>query len=290
MIDRARPEPAAAAATTATRSPTAARCTSRGATASACPCARSCLSGGEPPLRVYDTSGPLGDGRARGAARRCARSGSRRAATWRGRSGTYRPIAGDAAGGDAGGAASPHPARHRAASRRCTTRGAARSRRRWSSWRCARGWTAEFVRSRGRARARHHPRQHQPPRAGADDHRPRLQGEDQRQHREQRRPLVHRGRGGEAALGHAVGRGHGDGPVDGKEHPRDAGVDHPQLARPHRHRAHLPGAGEGGRRARGADVGDLPRHADRAGGAGRGLLHRARRRAAALRADDGQPA
>ena len=37
-----------------------------------------------------------------------------------------------------------------------------------------------------------------------------------------------------------------------------------------------------GRPSRGADVGDLPRHAHRAGRAGRGLLHRPRRRAAAL--------
>ncbi len=38
-----------------------------------------------------------------------------------------------------------------------------------------------------------------------------------------------------------------------------------------------------GRQGRGADLGDLPRHADRAGRAGRGLLHHPRRRAAALR-------
>ena len=37
---------------------------------------------------------------------------------------------------------------------------------------------------RGRARPRDHPRQHQPPRARADDHRPQLPGEDQRQHRQ----------------------------------------------------------------------------------------------------------
>ena len=42
-----------------------------------------------------------------------------------------------------------------------------------------------------------------------------------------------------------------------------------------------------GRAARGAHLGDLPRHADRAGRAGRRLLHRARRGAAALRAGDG---
>ena len=51
-----------------------------------------------------------------------------------------------------------------------------------------------------------------------------------------------------------------------------------------RHGADLPGAREGGRQGRGADLGDLPRHAHRAGRAGRGLLHHPRRRAAALRA------
>ena len=47
----------------------------------------------------------------------------------------------------------------------------------------------------------------------------------------------------------------------GEQHPRDPRVDHPQLARAHRHRAHLPGAGEGRRPGRGAHLGDLPRHA-----------------------------
>ena len=53
-----------------------------------------------------------------------------------------------------------------------------------------------------------------------------------------------------------------------------------------RHRADLPGAGEGRRQGRRPDLGDLPRHADRAGRAGRRLLHHPRRRAAALRAAD----
>ena len=48
-----------------------------------------------------------------------------------------------------------------------------------------------------------------------------------------------------------------------------------------RHGADLPGAGEGRRQGRGAHLGDLPRHADRAGRAGRGLLHHPRRRAPA---------
>ena len=56
-----------------------------------------------------------------------------------------------------------------------------------------------------------------------------------------------------------------------------------------RHRADLPGAREGRRPSRGSDLGGLPRHADRAVRAGRRLLHRPRRRAAALHADDRAP-
>ena len=72
----------------------------------------------------------------------------------------------------------------------------------------------------------------------------------------------------------------------GTRHPRDARVDPAQLAGADRHRADLPGARESRRPARGSDLGDLPRHAHRAGRAGRGLLHRPRRRAAALHPDD----
>ena len=57
---------------------------------------------------------------------------------------------------------------------------------------------------------------------------------------------------------------------------------------PDRHRADLPGAREGRRQGRGADLGDLPRHAHRAGRAGRRLLHDPRRRAPALYPADGQ--
>ena len=53
-----------------------------------------------------------------------------------------------------------------------------------------------------------------------------------------------------------------------------------------RHGADLPGAGEGQRRGRGPDLGGVPRHADRAGRAGRRLLHHPRRRAAALHPAD----
>ena len=55
-----------------------------------------------------------------------------------------------------------------------------------------------------------------------------------------------------------------------------------------RHRPDLPGAGEGRRRRRGPDLGDLPRHLDRAGRAGRRLFHHPRRRAPALHPDDRQ--
>ncbi len=139
---------------------------------------------------------------------------------------------------------------------------------------------------RGRARPRDHPEQHQPPGVRADDHRPELPREDQREHRQLRRVVVDRRGSREDDVGDPLGRRHRDGPVDGQEHPRDARVDRAQLAGADRHRADLPGAGEGRRQGRGPDVGDLPRHADRAGRAGRRLLHDPRRRAAALRAAD----
>ncbi len=143
---------------------------------------------------------------------------------------------------------------------------------------------------RSGARTRHHPGQHQPPGARADGDRPQLPGEDQRQHRQLRRRFQHRGGGGEAGVGDPLGRRHGDGPVDRPEHPHHARLDHPQLAGADRHRADLPGAGEGRRRGGGPDLGDLPRHADRAGRAGRRLLHHSRRRASALHPAHGQAA
>ena len=50
--------------------------------------------------------------------------------------------------------------------------------------------TPEFVRERDRARPRHHPGQHQPSRNRADDHRPQLPDQGQRQYRQQRRHLA----------------------------------------------------------------------------------------------------
>ena len=108
---------------------------------------------------------------------------------------------------------------------------------------------------RGRRRPRHHPGQHQPPGVGADDHRPQLPGEDQRQHRQLRRHFLYRGGGRQDGLGHPLGRGHGDGPLHWTQHPHHPGVDHPQFAGADRHRAHLSGAGEGRRCRRGPHVG-----------------------------------
>ena len=75
----------------------------------------------------------------------------------------------------------------------------------------------------------------------------------------------------------------------GARHPRDPRVDRAQLAGADRHGADLPGAGEGGRRRRGPDLGAVPRHPHRAGGAGGGLLHGPCGRAPALRAAYRQP-
>jgi phosphomethylpyrimidine synthase len=57
---------------------------------------------------------------------------------------------------------------------------------------------------------------------------------------------------------------HGHGPVDGQEHPRDPRVDCPQRRGPDRHGADLPGARKGGGAPRRSDLGNLSRHLDRA--------------------------
>ena len=103
---------------------------------------------------------------------------------------------------------------------------------------------------RGCARARHHSRQHQSSGNRADDHRPQFPGEDQRQHRQFRGLLGHPGGGREDDVGDPLGRRHGDGPLHRQAHPRDAGMDHPQFAGADRHGADLPGAGEGRRAGR----------------------------------------
>ena len=236
------------------------------------------LSDGEPPLRVYDTSGP------RGADVRKGLPPLRR--DWIADRGDVEEVAAGAPGRRRAGGAAPAGA----AGPRGGHADALRPARRGDGGDGVRR-TARGVRPRVRAlgggpRPGDHPRQRQPPGAGADGDRPQLPGEDQRQHRQLGRHLVDRRGSGEAALGDAVGRGYDDGPLDRAGHPRHPRVDPAQLPGARRHGADLPGAGEGGRPAGGADLGDLPRHADRAGRAGRGLLHRPRRRAAALRAHD----
>ena len=145
-------------------------------------------------------------------------------------------------------------------SRSCTTR--ARERHAGDGVRRdPRGLRSRVRPLRSRARPRDHSRQHQPPRARADDHRPQLRGEDQRQHRQLRRQLVDRRRGREAPLGDALGRRHGDGSLDRQRHPPDARVDRPQRRRADRHRADLPGARKSRRPSRRPDLGDLSRHA-----------------------------
>ena len=135
---------------------------------------------------------------------------------------------------------------------------------------------------RSRPRPRHHPRQHQSPRIRADDHRPELRDQDQRQYRQLRRHLLGRGGGGEDGVGDPLGRRHRHGPLDRAQHPPDARMDHPQCAGADRHGADLSGAGEGARRSGQARLGGLSRHADRAGRAGRRLFHHPCRRASRL--------
>ena len=212
------------------------------------------LTGGEPPVRLYDTSGPQGHDPRDGLPKlRESWVAPRRG----------QPVVTQLHYARQG-EITPGDGVHR------PSRGAARRVR------------AE----RGRARPRHHPRQHQSPRARADDHRPQLPGQDQRQHRQLRRVLVDRRGSGEAALGDAVGRRHGDGSLDRQADPRDPRVDPAQLAGADRDGADLPGARESGRASRGPHLGDLSRHHHRAVRAGRGLLHRPRGRAAALHPDD----
>ncbi len=200
------------------------------------------------------------------------------------------------------------------ASRRCTTPGRASSRPRWSTSPSARTSGARRSRElsapaprasrsarampdhdhagvrarRGGPRARHHPGEHQPPRARADDHRPQLPGEDQRQHRQLRghlqsieeevEKMVWAIRWGADTV---MDLSTGDNIHETREwilrnSPVPIGTVPIYQA-----------LEKVGRPSRGPDLGDLPRHADRAGRAGRGLLHDPRRRAAALRPADG---
>ena len=133
-----------------------------------------------------------------------------------------------------------------------------------------------------------HSQQRQSPRMRADGDRAQLPGQDQRQHRQLGGRVRRRQRGRQDGLVDPLGRGHRHGPQHRPQHPRHARMDHPQQPRADRHRADLSGAGESWRRRRGPDLGDLPRHADRTGRAGRRLFHHPRRRAPALYPDDRQ--
>ena len=143
------------------------------------------------------------------------------------------------------------------------------------------------IRARGSgARARDHSRQHQPPRTRADGDRPQLPGQGQRQHRQFGGELGRRRGSREDGVGDPLGRRHGHGPLDRPQHPQHPLLDPAQRAGADRHRADLPGAGEGRRRSAQARLGGVQGHADRAGRAGRRLFHHPCRRAAGLCAAD----
>ena len=70
-----------------------------------------------------------------------------------------------------------------------------------------------------------------------------------------RRHLFGRGRSREDGVGDPLGRRHGDGPLHRPQHPQHARMDPAQFAGADRHRADLPGAGEGERRSRSSSTG-----------------------------------
>ena len=124
------------------------------------------------------------------------------------------------------------------------------ARRRRELWRRGARLRHAGIRARrDRARPRHHPLQHQPRRTRADDHRPQLPDQDQRQYRQLRRHLVGRGGSRQDGVGDPLGRRHRDGPLHRPQHPHHPRMDPAQRAGPDRHRADLPGAGEVRRRS-----------------------------------------
>ena len=110
--------------------------------------------------------------------------------------------------------------------------------------------TPEFVRSESRTRASHHSGQHQSSRIRADDHRPELPNQSQRQYRQFHRDIRRSRRSREDGLVDPLGRRHGDGPVHRPPYPHHPRMDHPQFSGADRHRADLSGAGESGAASR----------------------------------------
>ena len=283
-------------------------------------------SSGEPPLRVYDTSGPYTDPEARIDI--MAGLAELRRDWIRGRGDVEEVLQRDVRPED-NGQLGPDRSRRRPDFPERPPQGAARQARRqrdadalcaprhrhardgicrdpresWAASRRSRpcprrrGFRRRHPRSRdarirprrGRPRPRDHPLQHQPSRKRADGDRPQLPGQDQRQYRQQRGRLRRRPGSRQDGLGDPLGRRHGDGPLDRAQHPRHPRMAPQERAGADRHGADLPGAREGRRRRRGIELGDLPRHVDRAGRAGRRLFHHPRRRAAALHPADREP-
>ncbi len=103
--------------------------------------------------------------------------------------------------------------------------------------------------------------------------------QDQRQHGRLARGLEHRRGSGEAAVGGALGRRHGDGSVDGRRPRRVPGRHHPRLDGADRHRADL--LDDHRSQDRGPDREGDPRESLAPGPARRRLLHHSRRRACA---------
>ena len=148
------------------------------------PVRRIALSGGEPALASTTPAARSGSTSAKGC-RSCAASGSAAARSSRA-SGASRPRrAHDMS--EALKARTRRALRGTGAGDPAALRAPGRDHAGDGVHRHARGPRRRVRARRGRARPRHHPGQHQPPRARADDHRPQLPGEDQRQHRQLRR-------------------------------------------------------------------------------------------------------
>ena len=179
-----RPCPTPRPATTATPSRARPRSTSTAPTASACRCANRAL-GRRAAARRLRHERPAGRRRPRRAAGAAARVDPRP----RGRRGRAAPPAGRRAADmreALQGAHAPGAARHRAGDA-AALRAPGEITPEMEFIAMREGLAGRVRPRRGRARPRHHPGQHQPPRARADDHRPQLPGEDQRQHRQLRR-------------------------------------------------------------------------------------------------------